>query len=57
MDVAVHLQLIDEDIDEHDEDIAQIRTEQASARQVLMGILVSLVVASIMLAVNLAVNR
>lgn len=56
-DEPTRLTLLEGDADEHDIDIADIRREQSAARQVVMGVLVSLVVASIMLAVNVTVMR
>lgn len=67
-DEAVRLTLIEDDLDEVDEvmvalrqefheDVVSLRSEIAATRQVLTGILVALVVASIMLAINLAVTK
>lgn len=67
-DTGVRLTLAEDDLDEGELSVAAVREEFqksvedlrreiAATRQVLTGILVALVVASIMLAINLAVSK
>jgi hypothetical protein len=53
---GVRLQLAEKDLDEHDEEMAEIKAQNAKVLWALVGILISTATASILLALNLAVG-
>jgi hypothetical protein len=52
----VRVQLLEGDMDEHENEMGGLRRELAATRQVLTGILIALTTASLMLAINLVMN-
>lgn len=57
LDQPTRLQLVENDLDDHDEMFRELKSELARIKGIMIGILVSTSTAAIMLAVNLAVGR